>query len=90
MPTKPSDVLSVRWSDREEDFVIRYPRRPDGHLAYGIFCADRMRSNPGWKNRLGESPWDFDPSFVKELEARGYDLTTLQFSVRLKKQEEAP
>jgi hypothetical protein len=63
--------------------VIRYPRSCDGHLAHNVFCADRMRSNwhPTPENPY---PWDFDPSFVKELEARGYDVTTLRCSVERK------
>jgi len=29
----------------------------------------------------------FHPSFMKELEARGYDLTTIQFSIKKKQPE---
>jgi hypothetical protein len=72
--------LVVFWSKREQDFLFRYPRSADGHLAYGAFCGERMRFAPGQT-----PPFDFDPSFVKELETRGYDLTTLRFSVERKK-----
>lgn len=78
--------LVVFWSKREQDFLIRYPRSCDGSLAYGHFCAKRLRRAPG-----ETPPWDFDPSFVKELEARGYDTQTLRFSVeRRKPAEEQP
>lgn len=30
-------------------------------------------------------PITFDPSLIKELETRGYDLTTLKFSIERKK-----
>jgi hypothetical protein len=76
--------LVVFWSRREQDFLIRFPRSADGHLAYGMFCGDRLRRAPG-----ENPPWDFDLSFVKELERRGYDLTTLRFSIERKPTDEA-
>jgi hypothetical protein len=36
-----------------------------------------MRFEPG-----AVPPFDFDPSFVSELKARGYDVRTLRFSVK--------
>lgn len=73
--------LMVRWSKRENDLLFHHPGpKPDGHLLYAALCGDRWR--PDWEEmRVGGV---HDPSFVKELEARGYDLTTLRFSVRLK------
>lgn len=42
-------------------------------------------------NRLtstDNSPFgDSDPSFVEELEERGYDLSTIEFSIKLKDKE---
>jgi hypothetical protein len=70
--------LVVFWSKREDDFLIRYPRSPDGHLAYGHFCAERQRYDYTTRGPV------FDPSFVQELEHRGYDVKTLRFSVELK------
>lgn len=77
------DKLVVFWSKREKDFLIRYPRSCDGHLAYGVFCSERRRPNYQ-RNAENPTPWEWDPSFVKELEARGYDTTTLRFSVQRK------
>ena len=71
------DVLSVRWSKSEDDFVIYYPRSCDGHLVHHAFCGERMRFEAGNK-----PPFDFDPSFISELKARGYDVRTLRFSVK--------
>ena len=51
---------------------------PDGHLLYGIFCLKR----PFWDyqtNTLGH-----DKSLMDELILRGYDITTLQFSIKKK------
>jgi hypothetical protein len=45
----------------------------DGHLLYWILCCDRPPAVPGRP---------FDQSLLKELQARGYDLSTLEFSIR--------
>ena len=49
----------------------------DAHLLHGIFHLPRYRPGQGWD----EKP---DPPFLEELEARGYDITTLKFSIRKK------
>lgn len=67
--------LLVRWSRRENDLLISYPRNNDGALAHAYLCCERPRA---WR-LPGEDP--FDPSFVDELRKRGYDITTLRFSV---------
>jgi hypothetical protein len=67
--------LFCQWSKKEKDILFSYPRRCDGHLLYGaLSCA---RHNPITN--------EWDNSFMDELEARGYDITTLRFSVALKK-----
>ena len=71
------DVLSVHWSKREKDFLIHFPRSCDGHLVHHAFTGERMRIAVDKK-----PPFDFDPSFVDELKARGYDVRTLRFSVK--------
>lgn len=75
MAKRDPDTLSMRWSKREKDLLINYPSKPDGHL---LHC------------RLNSPRFDGDyqpmlPSFVEELQARGYDITTLRFSVKRKK-----
>jgi len=76
--------LLVRWSKKENDFFISYPSRPDGHLASNVLFSKRMYPKFG-DRKPGEFPWDFDPSFIEELEKRGYDTKTLRLSVELKK-----
>jgi len=63
--------LRVKWSKRENDFMIYYPCGPDGHLAHNFF------------NSKQHHPFDdsWSDSFFDELKARGYDLTTLKFEV---------
>jgi hypothetical protein len=47
----------------------------DGRLLHWILCSDRPPGVPGRP---------FDKSLLKELEDRGYDLSTLEFSIRKK------
>lgn len=65
-------TLSMRWSKHEKDLLINYPSKPDGHLLHV---------------RLNSPRFDGDrqpmlPSFVEELKAHGYDITTLRFSIK--------
>jgi hypothetical protein len=76
------DKLRYRWNAKLRDFWISYPRSADGHLIAGHFGGKRMAADYGGP---GPSRIVFDPSFTAELEARGYDLTTLKFEVRMKK-----
>jgi hypothetical protein len=86
MPAPSPDKLVVFWSKRERDFMFRYPRSWDGGYAHTVFCSERPRVV--WGDELkanGGFPIAWDPSFVKELEARGYDTTTLRFEVQRRK-----
>ena len=83
---KNYNKLTVRWNKRERDFHISYPRRCDGHLASAVLFNKRM--HPLFSQRKpGDPPWGFDPSFIEELESRGYDTKTLRFSVELRVKE---
>ncbi len=62
--------LTYKWSKKEKDFIIHYPRSCDGHLLFGFF--------EGYTNVK---------EFFKELEQRGYDLTTLKFEISEKETE---
>jgi hypothetical protein len=52
-----------------KDLVFGSPCRPDGHLLYGAMAFIDMGHGK---------------TLVQELESRGYDITTLQFSVKRK------
>ena len=68
----PETTLVAYWSEKEDDLMYHYPRRPDGHMLHGAFSHALMfRDEP-------------ESTLLKELERRGYDLTTLRFSVKLK------
>ena len=64
--------LTVRWDKRQNDLVYGWPTN----------AADGALMNL-YFNRSG-----FDPAITRELEARGYDITTLQF--RIKKKDMTP
>lgn len=52
--------------------------RCDRALVMNVLCAERPRLN------LSTTRYEFDQSFIDELESRGYDLDTLQFSIKRK------
>lgn len=72
MRARPGE-LKATWSRREEDINFDWggsgAGKPDGHMLYGAICCVVL---VGGK------------TLMQELEARGYDLTTLRFSIRQK------
>lgn len=85
-------VLAVKWSKKENDLMIHYPRRCDGALVHYMLLSDRMIFDyTKWCETKYEShppaPYKME-SLIKELEERGYDIKTLKFSIELKKQPE--
>jgi hypothetical protein len=68
---KPAN-LRVRWSKRERDLTFAWEQHaPDGHLMHNAFNVVPVHGGR---------------SLTEELEARGYDLTTLRFQIRRKGQ----
>ena len=57
-----------------DDLHFSGPKGPDRTLLYGAFCMKGY----DWHGRLTR------PSLVEELEARGYDVTTLEFRIKRK------
>lgn len=57
--------LRITWSKREKDLMFHYPNRPDGHLMHTLISHTRIN----------------DKTLREELIARGYDITTLKFSI---------
>ncbi len=81
-----SNTLKIKWSKKENDFMIYYPRRCDGHLIQAHLLGDVLRwggidgIEKGWKNYI---PFNL----IEELKTRGYDLTTFKFEIKLKEDE---
>lgn len=71
--------LRVVWSAREMDLMFHRVRGPDGSLAQTVLCSNPCHGpsllNPNDPEAL---------PFTAELERRGYDLTTLKFSIQLR------
>lgn len=74
--------LRYRWSKRERDFMIHYPRKCDGHLLHGFFTCDATYYLNDFGNKLIKNL--IGKHFLEELDKRGYDLTTLKFEITLK------
>lgn len=84
MPAHNENKLSLIYDKRQKDFVVKYPRRCDGALIINKLVGDVL-------------VWDLNKTIERErinyrvenlkeeLESRGYDLSTLKFSIELKK-----
>lgn len=64
--------LKARWSKRERDVMMEW----------GGSGADK--SDGSWLNSWLSYHKGFDGTLLEELEARGYDVTTLRISVKRK------
>lgn len=72
MSRKPA--LSARWSKRHRDLLYNFDRYPpDGHFLHGLFSHVVVDGKSG-------------RNLVQELEARGFDVTTVRFSIQRKEQ----
>ena len=70
-----TEWLTVRFGEVRRDSPDLHfsgPNGPDRTLLYGVFCT----KNYDEQGKLTQ------PSLVEELEARGYDITTLEFRVK--------
>ena len=62
--------LRANWSKRERDFMFHFPTRSsDGALLHHALCKVEVHEGR---------------TLVEELEARGFDISTLKFSIELK------
>ncbi len=64
------DKLSYQWNKKENDFVTNYP------LGIGTNCDSALLFNVFCYLDCGHGK-----NILKELESRGYDLTTIKFSI---------
>lgn len=74
-------ILKVRWSKKENDLLISYPRRRDGALMNYIL-GDILQwggidgKEKGWLNYKVFN-------LINEFKQRGYDIKTLKFEIKL-------
>jgi hypothetical protein len=83
MPKRNENKLSVIYDKKQRDFVVKYPRKCDGALAIHHLVGDTLKYKiPDEETRY---PYNWvKENFIEELEKRGYDTTTLKFSIELK------
>lgn len=78
MSRRNPNKLTARWSKRENDVLYWYPSKPDGHLLHAVLSAPRQRYD------YTTERMEYEPSLLEELKARGYDITTLRFTIERK------
>lgn len=73
-----ANTLKAYWSKKEKSLVFYHPDfSHNGHLLYNVLAGPRP-----YQDLTGPTPRiEYDNSFVEELQERGYDLTTLRFSI---------
>lgn len=76
------DTLKMKWSKRENSFMIYFPKSCDGSFLYHAF-SDRLIYSQEKATQGNRFPFDVE-NLIKELEKRGYDKTTLKFEIKLK------
>ncbi len=76
--------LSLIYDKRQKDFVVKYPLRCDGSLIMHKLIGDVLEWDAN--KMLKHDRYSYKIFNLKdELEKRGYDLSTLKFSIELKK-----
>lgn len=68
------DDLKVKWSKKENDLLYYSPRKSDGGVLYYFFEYLTSNATCDGKTR----------TLRDELIARGFDITTLKFSIKKK------
>jgi hypothetical protein len=75
------NILKIRYSKKEKDFLIYYPNRPDGALIQNHILGDILMW--GGINNIDKERYNYESFNLKEeLERRGYDLKTLKFEIK--------
>lgn len=82
--SEPRADQRVRWSKRERALLYGFERcKPTSMLIAHVFEGITMGDLYGRTDGRPRKPED-ERTFAQELEARGYDLTTLRFQIRRK------
>ena len=86
MPKRNPNKLMISWSEREQDFMVAYPRRCDGAMIQGRFfnsemIFDLIKYNT--QKSIHDLPYKNNKSIIDELKERGYDMKTMKFSIEL-------
>jgi hypothetical protein len=80
--------IYLSYDKRLKDFVVRYPSKPDGGFVLHHILGNILEyRHPSMSDNRGGLPYE-TTNFKEELERRGYDLSTLRFSIEKKKTDE--
>jgi len=85
---KPPAELRVHWSRRESALVYTGSKQTGGLLAMfveGVKLLDAYGMRHGLAAKIHVRDDSDERSLAEELDARGYDLTTLRFQIRKKR-----
>jgi len=72
--------LTLKWSKKEQDLLCTGPSGSDRALVFHHLTSERPHVDID-KIGINPIPVDYCDSFVKELKDRGYDITTLKFTI---------
>jgi hypothetical protein len=61
--------------------------RRDANLLFNVLASPRLQMCLGEQAERTGSSYKFAPSLIDELKARGYDVSTLKFSIEKKRAE---
>lgn len=93
--------LRVKWSKKENDFMIYYPRSCDGHFIYQLvkkwimihptslidsFLSKSTKEASHYRGSLGKYSL-LETDWIQDLEERGYDKTTLKFEISISRHQ---
>jgi hypothetical protein len=77
-PGDSTPDICVAWGGAGAD-------KPDSRLIMSAFTSERLELVYGEEREKIGYPYKWVHSLAKELEARGYDITTLRFSIEQKR-----
>lgn len=76
-------TLKLKWSKRDNDFKVYFPKSCDGSFLYSAF-SDRLLYSHEKALKGDRFPFETE-NLIKQLEERGYDKTTLKVEIKLKR-----
>jgi hypothetical protein len=81
--------LRIKWSVKEDDFMMYYPRRCDGAFIQCAFLTKRLERfyESSTVDKFHVKTYDklIEWDFLNELWDRGYDKTTFKLEVTISK-----
>lgn len=81
------DKLTLSYNKGKKDFIVAYPRKCDGNLILNKILGDVLEWGGISEEGRQRGYLNYERCNLKEeLDKRGYDITTLKFSIELKKE----